>query len=363
MEAPQVPPDEETRLAELYSFHILDSDKETEYDRLLDLLLRTTDMPMGTITFVDRDRQRFKAKRGVPQEEISREISFCGHGILSDEPFVVEDARTDPRFADNPLVTDTPGVVFYAGVPLCTENGSRIGMLCVQDTKPRKLTEKQERALRDLAGSVMHLLEVRRLRSHNLKLQQEVDHRVRNTLQFLSSVLSIYKIEIADSPQQVLEEFEERIHGTAALLAESQQLLGTPTARLLHTLKPAVDRLWGARVSVTASGPECSVPSPRAAEILAILDELVLLAYHARHRSPISVAIHNCGGEIELRLGGPVDADRFHAIKAGFRGIVVSALLHQSGGRTIEDPDDPDCACVVRIPLSTDVGSAVQASR
>ena len=113
-------------------------------------------------------------------------------GILGGDLFVVEDARNDPRFFDNPLVTGKTGVVFYAGMPLQTSNGHRVGMICVQDRTPRQLDTIQRALFGRLAASVVTSLELRREQRRNLRLRQEVDHRVQNTLQFLFSLLHLH---------------------------------------------------------------------------------------------------------------------------------------------------------------------------
>lgn len=106
------------------------------------------------ISLVDAHRQWFKSKQGLDACETSREISFCGHAILDDSVFIVGDASADPRFADNPLVTDEPFIRFYAGCPIRGPNGHRIGTLCLIDSEPRGLSLEDQETLRDLAAMV-----------------------------------------------------------------------------------------------------------------------------------------------------------------------------------------------------------------
>lgn len=94
---------------------------------------------------------------------------------------IVEDARTDERFADNPLVTGEPGVVFYAGAPLVTDAGHRLGMICVQDTRPRTISDAEKLTLRRMAQLTVRLLDLRRQRKHSQKLQDDLEHREHNT--------------------------------------------------------------------------------------------------------------------------------------------------------------------------------------
>ena len=189
---PEPPPDENARLSELHSFHVLDTPPDPEMDAILDLLLAVTGAPMGTITFVDADRQWFKSRRNISARETSRQVAFCAHGILGDDLFVVRDARDDPRFHDNPLVTGDPNVVFYAGMPLTTSNGHNVGMICVQDGRPRELDVIQESVLRRLARNVVALLELRREQERTRLLRREMEHRIQNTLQFLASLVHLH---------------------------------------------------------------------------------------------------------------------------------------------------------------------------
>lgn len=106
------------------------------------------------ISLVDTHRQWFKSKQGLDACETSREISFCGHAILDDKVFIVSDARNDPRFADNPLVTDAPFIRFYAGCPIRAPNGHRVGTLCLIDSEARELLADDQETLNDFAAMV-----------------------------------------------------------------------------------------------------------------------------------------------------------------------------------------------------------------
>jgi hypothetical protein len=114
MKAPP-PTNEAERLAALKEYHILDTGTEQSYDDITTLAAHICEVPVAMISLVDEDRQWFKSKVGLEQQQTSRDVAFCAHAILQNEPFVVRDATKDRRFADNALVTGEPHVRFHAG--------------------------------------------------------------------------------------------------------------------------------------------------------------------------------------------------------------------------------------------------------
>lgn len=151
---PALPENEAQRLQALRRRSILDTPAEERFDRLTRLAKQMFGTPIALVSLVDADRQWFKSPQGLDACETGRDISFCGHAILDKDIFEVIDARLDPRFADNPLVVGPPNIRFYAGAPLSTPEGYRIGTLCVIADRPRQLTAEERQALRDLADCV-----------------------------------------------------------------------------------------------------------------------------------------------------------------------------------------------------------------
>lgn len=154
MKEPEYPFDETVRLLSLHSLRIMDSAPEERFDRVTRMAKRLFDVGICLVSLVDSDRQWFKSKQGLEACETSREVSFCGHAILQEQAFVVEDAHADERFADNPLVQGDPNVRFYAGYPVHSPEGRRIGTLCLIDSKPRSFSEKDVATLKDFAALV-----------------------------------------------------------------------------------------------------------------------------------------------------------------------------------------------------------------
>ncbi|CAD7557055.1 GGDEF domain-containing protein [Aeromonas hydrophila] len=154
MQTPAIPDNERLRLDALRRISILDSSAEERFDRITRMARSMFDVPISLVSLVDENRQWFKSCCGLPVQETPRDVSFCGHAILGDGLFVVEDTRQDLRFADNPLVSGEPHIRFYAGCPLQIGEGYKLGTLCIIDRKPRLLDSRQQGLLTDLACMV-----------------------------------------------------------------------------------------------------------------------------------------------------------------------------------------------------------------
>ena len=167
--------DEPERLAALRSYGILDTPPEERFDRLTRLVSEELGVPISLVSLVDVDRQWFKSRHGLEATETPRDVAFCAHAILSDDTLVVEDAFEDDRFADNPLVTAAPSVRFYAGAPLVTASGHRLGTLCAIDSKPKRLADREARFLREMAAIAVDEMELsaasQALEEHAMALQ------------------------------------------------------------------------------------------------------------------------------------------------------------------------------------------------
>lgn len=149
-----VPTNEAKRLRSLYALGVLDTSPQERFDRLTRLACRLFNVKIALVSLVDSDRQWFKSRAGLDLEETPREYSFCAHAILDEGVMVVSDAQADERFRDNPLVTGSPDIRFYAGCPIKAPDGEHVGTLCVINDQPRQLDPDDERVLRDLAEIV-----------------------------------------------------------------------------------------------------------------------------------------------------------------------------------------------------------------
>ncbi len=154
--------EEAMRLDALERQQITDTPRDEAFDRVVRLACAALSVPMGAISFIESERQWIKAEQGLGVHETPRDISFCTHALTGDDVMVVEDASRDPRFASNPFVMSRDGIRFYAGAPLTTKEGYKLGTLCVVDRIPRKLHKRERDLLKDMAAIVVSEMELRR---------------------------------------------------------------------------------------------------------------------------------------------------------------------------------------------------------
>jgi diguanylate cyclase (GGDEF)-like protein len=152
--------DEFGRLAALQRYEVLDTPPDQPFDKITSLVQTILNVPMCTVSLVDKNRQWFKSCAGLDVRETTRDVSFCTHTIGARKPMIIEDASLDARFAASPLVTGKPFIRSYLGVPLETPDGYNIGALCALDTKPRIYDQKQVEVLKSFAAVVVDELEL-----------------------------------------------------------------------------------------------------------------------------------------------------------------------------------------------------------
>lgn len=162
MKIARKPENEEARLIALESYEVLDTHEEEAYDQLTYLASAICGTKISLISLVDRERQWFKAHHGITARETPRDVAFCSHVVADDDVLIVEDARLDQRFHDNPLVTGDTKIIFYAGVPLKDPDGHVLGSMCVIDDQPKALNNEQIESLKILSRQVIDQLRLRR---------------------------------------------------------------------------------------------------------------------------------------------------------------------------------------------------------
>jgi diguanylate cyclase (GGDEF)-like protein len=183
MQKPEIPIDEAKRLAALYATNLFGTGPEEAFDRITRLATKLLDVPTALISLVGSDVQWFKSRCGFAAHYTSREVSFCGHAILTDAPLVIPDAARDPRFADNPVVVGAPYVRFYAGVQLYSVERAKLGTLCIIDTEPREIGDAELAQMHELARMAEELIYHRQLAFAAQQLHEELRAQLNDKLQ------------------------------------------------------------------------------------------------------------------------------------------------------------------------------------
>jgi len=333
-----IPQNESHRIEAVRRYDILDTPPDGAFDRITAIAARRFDVPISIISIVDHDRIWFKSHYGLAVKQIGRDPGLCASAILADIPHVLPNAAVDPRSLANPLVAGEFGLRFYAGVPLRTYDGFNLGTLCVIDKEPRPLNQEQIDDLRDLASVVMDQMELRlsarRAVAQAQLMAKEIDHRVTNSLQFISTMLSMQSRGLDENTASHLQMAANRV----AAVAQVHRNFYTDEAdevsciAFLRRLCADLSGILGRQIEV--AGDEGKVPTTRIQSIGLMLNELVTnAAKHGAGRIDVEYKIN--GGRHELRVcdegeGLPGDFDPKNTDGLGMK--VVHALAGQLGG-------------------------------
>ncbi|WP_310467050.1 GAF domain-containing protein [Sphingomonas sp.] len=331
---------EESRIAAVRRYDILDSPPDGAFDRITALAARRFGVPIAIISIVDEDRIWFKSHHGLPVEQIDREPGLCASAILGHTPYLIEDARKDPRALANPLVAGDFGLRFYAAVPLTTSDGHNLGTLCVIDKEPRPINDDQIEDLQDLASVVMDQLELglasRSAVGRANLMAKEIDHRVMNSLQFVSGLLAMQSrspgigeaashLELAANRVAAVAQVHRNFYADAAAEVSCLAFL----RRLCDDLASILDR------EIVVEGDEEMVPATSIQPIGLIANELITNA--AKHGAgKIFVQFRASPNTNELIVcdegtGLPANFDP-HAKTAGLGMRVILTLVKQLRG-------------------------------
>lgn len=266
----------------------MDSGDEADFDDIVALASEICDVPVSLISLVDDDRQWFKARVGFDPDQTTLDQSICSHAILEDGFLEIQDLAADPRSMENPLHKQGPKVGFYAGANLVAPDGMPIGTLCVLDNKPRKLNDFQRKALKTLSRQVMVQLELRKKLAQEEALKSEMDHRVRNSLQTIASVMRVASRQVTDPKAlDVLEVVERRIGAVSSLHSELMGRDGKSTIEIRPFLERLVSLLKDvAPENVTLSGTSIDeeLEAPKASALGMIVSEFA--ANSVKHAFP-----------------------------------------------------------------------------
>jgi two-component sensor histidine kinase len=342
-----IPDNEGQRLAAVHRYEILDTPPDGIFDRVTALAARRFNTPIAIISIVDHDRIWFKSHHGLDVEEIGRDRGLCASAILSSEAHVLVDASTDPRSLANPLVAGDFGLRFYAGVPLRTSDGFNLGTLCVIDKEPRTVDQDAIDDLTDLASLVVDQLELRLAARTAIEQAQlmarEIDHRVMNSLQFVSGLLAMQSGSASN--EDASSQLKEAATRVTAVARVHRNFYSTGTDEVscitfLSRLCADLSDICGVPVEVT--GDEGTVPTTLIQPIGLLTNELVTNA--AKHGAgKVEVIYKIDGGRSELSVcdqghGVPVN---FDPAKSGGLGMKVIGVLAKQLGGTLEVLPNP----------------------
>jgi two-component sensor histidine kinase len=273
------------RLAAVRRYDILDTPPDGAFDRITAIAARRFNVPISIISIVDHDRIWFKSHHGLPIEQIDRDDGLCATTILSAAPRILTDAKTDYCALANPLVAGNFGLRFYAGVPLRTHDGFNLGTLCVIDNAPRPVEPAEIEDLEDLAAVVMDELELRISARQAIEreklLKKEIDHRVMNSLQFVSSMLTLQSLALNADATAELKRAANRVAAVAQVHRNfySQAASTVSCLDFLRRLCADFSGILGQTVKVT--GHDGMVPTTMIQPIGLITSEFVTNAAKA----------------------------------------------------------------------------------
>ncbi len=166
-------PNETARVAEVNKFINIDFKRTNEFQAIVDMAADICGKPIAFLSLLDDKYNWLKIMKGIDIDRDNRESSFCQYAVESDETTIIPDATKDERVMDNPLVTGETNVRFYAASPLITENGQKIGTLCIFDFKPGELTAHQQQILQILSRQIMYLMEMEK---NEMQLKMQMEH-------------------------------------------------------------------------------------------------------------------------------------------------------------------------------------------
>lgn len=354
-------PEEAARLAALHAYDTLDTEAESDFDDIVQLASEICDAPISLISLVDRDRQWFKSRKGLDDAETSLEKSVCAHGILNGEMFEVRDLKLDPRTQDNPLVTGDPKLRFYAGAPLMAPGDLPVGMLCVIDHKPRVLTEFQRNALQVLSRQIVTQLELRKRLKAEHALRAEMDHRVKNSLQTLSSMVRMAGSGITDpQAQDALGLISRRIESVGALHRElmlqqgrDQVGVGAYLKRVCTLLQDAAPENVHLDVQVADRGASARLASALGMIVCEFVANALKHAFAKDTGGQISIHLAAEGDMMSLRCSdnGVGSNSRESGGDTGLGQLLIDAAAEQLGGTLIHNASDQGTSLSLTFPV------------
>jgi two-component sensor histidine kinase len=374
------PANETGRLAAIHRYDVLDTPPDGAFDRVTSLAANLFSTPISIISIVDTDRIWFKSHHGVDAEQIDREPGLCASAILHDSAWLLENAELDPRSLANSLVAGAFGLRFYLGVPLRTHDGFNLGTLCVIDREPRTVSQAQIDQLTDLASIVMDQMELRRsarfavgelslaLDAKDAAIQQqalmarEIDHRVKNSLQLVASLLALQSREAQPDVAEQIQAAARRVSSIARL---HEHLYSSETADTINArdylTRLAVDLAsllpGGEPSNVEVDVIDIDLPTDRIVAIGLIVNELVTNAAK-QGATKVAVTLHYDGGDRVLTVANdgnslPAGFDLHKSKGLGLKVVLALAQRFHVDVTCVNQTGAPGVAFVMRAPAAS----------
>ncbi|WP_336056117.1 histidine kinase dimerization/phosphoacceptor domain -containing protein [Nitratireductor sp. CH_MIT9313-5] len=358
-------PEQAERLKTLYRYQILDTPREEEFDEIVALTAQICDAPISVINIIDAERQWFKAEVGLGTRETPIDTSICAHIILDEDFVEIEDTLNDPRLADNPLcLAETGGLRFYAGARLVAPNGMPLGTLCVLDNQPRQLNDLQRSAIRVLARQVMKQFELRLALRDQEVLRGEIDHRVKNSLQTVSSIVRLYLRSVEDeTARDALTAVQRRIDAIGAL---HEQLQGSSSGQQID-IKRFLERVVGLlqetapdNVRIHAEAVHAAMDSDTASALGMIVSEFVANSlkhgFSDAQGGNVTIELKEQGGEMILACSDDGLGSKAHRPKLGKIGSlgtnIMNAAASRLNGNFAQELDENGSRLFLTFPLA-----------
>ncbi|MGK2911842.1 MAG: sensor histidine kinase [Sphingobium sp.] len=349
-----IPENEAERIAAVRRFDVLDTPPDGAFDRVTALAARRFGVPISIISVVDESRIWFKSHHGLPVEQIERAPGLCASAILANEPYLLPDASIDPRSLANPLVAGEFGLRFYAAVPLTTSDGYNLGTLCVIDQEPRTVDQSQIDDLKDLASVVMDQMELRlsarKAVAQAQLMAKEIDHRVMNSLQFVSGLLTMQSrspelgeaaIHIKMAANRVAAVAQVHRHFISDEAEETSCI--DFVRRLCADLASILER------PIDVKGDDAKVPTTWIQPIGLLVNELVTnAAKHGAGRIQVNYSKAEDGHRISVCDEGdglPIDFDPSAPSKSLGMRVITSLAQQLQGQITASNRQDGNGSC------------------
>lgn len=337
--SPIFPENEAHRIAAVKRYDILDTPPDGAFDRITAIAARRFNVPISIISIVDHDRIWFKSHHGLDVKQIGRDPGLCASAILLDAPHILLDAALDPRSMANPLVAGEFGLRFYVGVPLQTHDGFNLGTLCVIDKEARLVDQKQLDDLRDLASVVMDQMELRLSARQAIGQAQlmakEIDHRVTNSLQFISGMLTMQGRSSNSETASHLQIAANRVAAVAQVHRNFYTSEAEETSCITFLRRLCTDLSGIPGTPIEVHGDEGKVPTTRIQPIGLLLNELVTnAAKHGSGRINVKYTISDSTHELSVCDEGKGLPNDFNVAETTGLGMkVINTLAKQLGGQ------------------------------